>query len=200
MKFGYARVSTGDQEAASQIDALKASGVAEENIFVDKISGKLASRPAWNDLLSRLREGDELHVTRLSRMGRSLTNVLEVVKNLSDKGVGINVLKQAIDTSNAYGRFQLAVFAAMDELQREIISENTIEGLESARARGRKGGRRPKTSPSQDDTIRMLYDARKLTVADIAEQFKISPRSVYNALARTVPVAPEIGVSDDRDE
>jgi DNA invertase Pin-like site-specific DNA recombinase len=190
MKFGYARVSTGDQKALSQIDALKAAGVEEANIFTDKISGKLASRPAWDDLRSRLREGDTLYVTRLSRMGRSLANILTTVAEFRERGVDLVVLKQDLDTTTPAGRLLFHIMAAIDEFQRELISENTLEGLAAARARGRNGGRPEKLSEKQ--WSRILADVERgaqgdktaPTIKELAEEFHVSRQTIYNMKAR----------------
>ena len=141
-RYGYARISTRSQRDDSQLDALRAAGC--ERIRTDTASGKLARRPEWDNCLDHLRAGDELAVTRLSRMARSARHLTEVATHLADRGTGLVVLKQGIDTTTPAGRFTFHVLAAMDEMLADLISEGTEEGLESARARGRAGGRKPK--------------------------------------------------------
>ena len=140
-RIGYARVSTHEQNPDSQRIALAAAGC--ETIFIDKASGKLARRPRWDACLAFLRPGDTLVVTRLSRAARSLRNLLDVAEQLRGRGIDLLVLKQDIDTTTPGGRLVFHLMAAIDEFQRELIVEGTHEGLAAARARGRRGGRRP---------------------------------------------------------
>jgi DNA invertase Pin-like site-specific DNA recombinase len=139
MRIGYARVSTRDQNADGQLDALTAAGC--EQVFVDKASGKLARRPNWDRCLEQLRRGDELVVTKLDRMGRSVQHLIAVVADLGNHGVELVVLQQGIDTTSPGGRLLFHVLAAMSEFVGDLISENTHDGLAAARARGRVGGR-----------------------------------------------------------
>ncbi|WP_406276570.1 recombinase family protein [Nocardia sp. NBC_00881] len=132
---GYARVSTRGQKVDSQIDALATAGC--ERIWVDKASGKLARRSEWDKCFDHLRRGDELGITRLPRPFRSVRHMTELAAQLEERGIDLVVLKQGIDTTIPAGRFLFHVIAAMDDL----ISEGILEGLESARARGRVGGR-----------------------------------------------------------
>ncbi len=142
VRYGYARVSTRFQTDDSQLDALTAAGC--ERIWTDTASGKLARRPEWDKCLDYLRGGDELVVTRLSRMARSVRHLTEIAALLGERGVDLVVLKQGIDTTTPAGRFLFHVIGAMDEMLADLISEGTLEGLEAARARGRTGGRKPK--------------------------------------------------------
>ena len=140
-----------------------------------------------------MRDGDVLVITRLSRAMRSLHHLLDLVNGtkangyedgLKARGIGLVVLKQGIDTTTPQGRLIFHILAALDEFQRELIVEGTNEGLASARARGRKGGRKPKLSPAQAAQVKKLYDApkddpAKMTVAEIGEQYGITRESVY---------------------
>lgn len=116
-KIGYARVSTHSQKEDSQIDELKAAGC--EKVFVDKASGKLAKRPQLDACLEYLREGDTLVITRLSRAMRSLKHMIELSHELRERGIGLVVLKQAIDTTTPTGRLMFHMLAAIDEFQRD---------------------------------------------------------------------------------
>ena len=177
-RYGYARISTRSQRDDSQLDALRAAGC--ERIWADTASGKLARRPEWDNCLDHLRRGDELAVTRLSRMARSVRHLTEIAALLAGRGIDLVVLKQGIDTTTPAGRFTFHVLAAMDEMLADLISEGTREGLESARARGRVGGRKPKLTARQAEVARGMYDEtgadgrRKYTVAEIAETFGVS--------------------------
>ncbi len=189
MKIGYARVSTHSQKEDSQVDELKAAGC--EKVFVDKVSGKLASRPQLDACLEHLREGDVLVITRLSRAMRSLKHMIELAHTLSERGIGLVVLKQAIDTTTPTGRLMFHMLAAIDEFQRELIVEGTNEGLAAARARGRVGGRKPKLSPARAATVRSMYEAtgedgkRRYTVAEIADVAGVHRTTVYDYLGRS---------------
>jgi transposase len=113
---------------------------------------RLARRPEWNKCLDYLRAGDELVITRLSRMARSVRHLTEVAATLAEREVDLVVLEQGIDTTTPAGRFLFHVIGAMDEMVADLISESTIEGLEAARARGRTGGRKPRRRPGRPPT------------------------------------------------
>ena len=198
--IGYARVSTHGQKDDTQVDDLTAAGCAK--IFTDHgVSGKLAKRPELDKCLAYMRDGeDTLVITRLSRAMRSLHHMLVMVNGeggLRDRGLGLKVLKQDIDTSTATGRFLFHILAAVDELQRENIVEGTVEGLAAARARGRTGGRKPKLSPAQAGTLHTMYDAkdedgRRLhTVKEIADALQIDRTTVYDYLKRDAEASSE---------
>lgn len=138
MLIGYARVSTGVQNPDHQSDALRRAGVADEIIHVDYASGAKASRPQLDLVLRLLRDGDQLAITRLDRLGRSVLHLVGLGAQLREKGVGLKVLEQGIDTATAEGRAMFGMLSVLAELQRELIVANT---------RGRKGGRPPKNSP-----------------------------------------------------
>ena len=192
-RYGYARVSTRSQTDDSQLDALTAAGC--ERIWTDTASGKLARRPEWDACLDYLRSGDELVITRLSRMARSVRHLTEIAALLADRGVDLVVLKQGIDTTTPAGRFLFHVIGAMDEMLADLISEGTLEGLEAARARGRTGGRKPKLSTRQVGVARQMYDEqgadgkRRYTVAEIAETFHVSRKTIYRHLEPPTPSA-----------
>lgn len=190
-RYGYCRVSTRSQRDDSQLDALREAGC--ERIWTDTASGRLARRPQWDACLGHLRAGDELVVTRLSRMARSVRHLTETAATLSERGIDLVVLKQGIDTSTVSGRFTFHVLAAMDEMLADLISEGTKEGLAAARARGRTGGRPPTLTARQVDVARGMYeelgedDKRKYTVDEIAETFEVSRKTIYRHLAKDGP-------------
>lgn len=193
-RYGYARVSTRSQTDDSQLDALRADGC--ERIWTDTASGRLARRPEWDKCLDYLRAGDELVITRLSRMARSVRHLTEVAALLNERGVDLVVLKQGIDTTTPAGRFLFHIIGAMDEMLADLISEGTREGLEAARARGRAGGRRPKLTNRQAVISRQMYDEkgvdgkRRYTVAEIAETFHVSRKTIYRHLEPTSARTP----------
>src|ERR1017187_1963210 len=190
-RIGYGRVSTRDQNPDSQRDALLAAGCDPDHLFIDHgVTGKLAKRPQWGACLNYLRSGDVLVITRLSRAARSLRNLLDVVDQLRERGIDLVVLKQQIDTTTPAGRLAFHVMAAIDEVQRELMVEGTVEGLAAARARGRAGGRKAKLSPAQVKLARQLYDAtgedgkRGHTADEIGAMFGVTRTTIYRALER----------------
>jgi DNA invertase Pin-like site-specific DNA recombinase len=180
-KIGYARVSTRTQNDDSQIDDLKAAGC--DQIFTDHgVSGKLAKRPQLDACLAYLRTGDTLVITRLSRAMRSLRHLLDLAHELSERGIGLMVLKQSIDTTTPTGRLAFHMLAAVDEFQRELIVEGTREGLAAARARGRTGGRPVKMTAAKIALARQMYDAKQHTVQQIADMFHVTKPTIYRHL------------------
>jgi DNA invertase Pin-like site-specific DNA recombinase len=188
MKVGYGRVSTVEQSVAAQEDALYAAGC--ERVFIDQVSGKLASRPGLEKaLLSASRAGDVLVVTKLDRLGRSLAHLIDLAQLLDDRGVDLVVLDQGIDTSTPVGRMFFHILGAVAEFEHALVSERTRDGLAAARARGRTGGTKPKLSGRQVEALKVMYgeaDAggrRVHTVKDVAAAFSVSRASVYRYLS-----------------
>ncbi|MCA1699560.1 MAG: recombinase family protein [Actinobacteria bacterium] len=182
--LGYARVSSAEQNAELQADALAAAGCWR--VFTDSASGALDRRPELDRLLEQLRPGDTLVVWRLDRLGRSLRHLLDVVTDLSERGVGFRSLTESIDTTTSGGRLIFHVFGALAEFEREIIRERTQAGLAAARARGRKGGRPALMTPDKVKAARRMYDQRDMTVAEIGAVLGVSRGTVYRALGRDV--------------
>jgi DNA invertase Pin-like site-specific DNA recombinase len=184
MLIGYARVSTAEQNPAHQIDALVRGGVAPDDVHVDHASGAKASRPQLDLVLKLLRAGDTLVITRLDRLGRSVLHLVTLGAGLRERGVGLRVIEQGIDTSTAEGRAMFGMLSVLAELQRELIVANTRDGLAAARARGRNGGRRPKLDPAQAAHAQQLYDGGGHTVAQIAALLGVARTTVYGHLNR----------------
>ncbi|MEU6543860.1 recombinase family protein [Streptomyces sp. NPDC046859] len=185
MDFGYARVSTADQNPDHQIDALLRAGVNEKNIHIDYASGAKASRPEFDILMQRLRKGDTLKATRLDRISRSLLHLVTLGAEMKERGIGLHIIEQGIDTSTPEGRAMFGMLGVMAELQRELILANTMDGLAAARARGRVGGRRPKLTDQQAALAQELYDKREKTVQEIADLFGVPRTTVYGHLNRS---------------
>ncbi len=184
MLLGYARVSTADQNPDHQIDALARAGVAPDDVHLDQTSGAKSSRPALDLVLRLARDGDTLVITRLDRLGRSVLHLVTLGAQLRERGVGLRVLEQGIDTATAEGRAMFGMLSVLAELQRELIVANTRDGLAAARARGRVGGRRPKLSLEQAALAQQQYDAGDKTVQQIADLFGVSRSTVYGYLNR----------------
>jgi DNA invertase Pin-like site-specific DNA recombinase len=188
VRIGYGRVSTRDQNPDAQQDALNAAGC--DRIYVDKASGKLASRPELDKALDAAREGDEFVITKLDRLGRSLKNLIELSERLRDGGVNLVVLDQSIDTSTPMGRMFFHILGAIAEFERALTVERTRDGLAAARARGRVGGRKKALRPRQAKLAQQMYDEvgedgkRKHTVRDIAAELGVARTTIYRYLGQ----------------
>jgi DNA invertase Pin-like site-specific DNA recombinase len=182
VRIGYARVSTRDQHPEAQADALTAAGC--ERIFTDKASGKLARRPELDESLRGLRAGDQLVVTKLDRLGRSLEHLIDLSNDLQGREVDLVVLDQGIDTSTAIGRMFFQILGSIAEFEHALMSERTMDGLAAARARGRTGGQKPKLGVRQARLAREMYEAGELTVAQIAAEFGVTRPTIYRNLDR----------------
>jgi DNA invertase Pin-like site-specific DNA recombinase len=176
---GYARISTLDQDASLQRDALAAAGC--NKLFEDRASGARTDRPGLAQALAFLRDGDVLVVWKLDRLGRSLAHLVETVAALATRGVGFRSLTEAIDTTTPGGRLVFHLFGALGEFERDLIRERTRAGLAAAAARGRRGGRRPVVT---DDKLRRAQTlmAQGLTVREAAARLRIGKTALYEAL------------------
>jgi DNA invertase Pin-like site-specific DNA recombinase len=179
MIFGYARVSTREQNLDAQLDALRNAGA--ERIFSDKVSGVAKDRPELENLLDQLRDNDVIIVTKYDRLARSLKDLLAIVERIQSKGAGFRSLAEDIDTTTPAGRLVFHVFASIAQFERERISERTKEGLDAARKRVRIGGRPPALSTEQKAEVRRLRDVDERPLAEIARLFDVSERTVKRA-------------------
>ncbi|MCA0948490.1 recombinase family protein [Salipiger pacificus] len=179
MIFGYARVSTDDQNLDAQTDALRAAGA--KHIFADKISGATRKRPQLDYLLEQLRPGDVIVVTKYDRLARSLRDLLDIVELIQERDVGFRSLAEDIDTTTPAGRLIFHVFASIAQFERERISERTREGLEAAKKRGRIGGRPPALTASQRAEVRRMRDEDGRRLSEIAQLFRVSVQTVRRA-------------------
>ena len=178
--IGYARVSTDDQNAHLQIDALNEAGCMK--VFKETASGSLAHRPQLDKMLDHLRSGDVVVVWRLDRLGRSLKNLIALVEDLAERGVGFRSLTENIDTTTTGGKLIFHIFAALADFERELIRERTNAGLAAARARGRVGGRPPTMTPDKVKVARQMYDSKEHTVEAIAKTLGVSRKTIYRHL------------------
>lgn len=181
-QLGYARVSTGDQDAALQVDSLKSAGCYR--IFTDTASGSLETRPELSKVLDQLRPGDTLVVWRLDRLGRSIRHLIDQLAGLQERGIGFRSLQENIDTTSSGGRLVFHVFAALAEFERDLIRERTNAGLQAARARGRTGGRPALLTEDKLRTARRLYEQQDMTVEKIGAVLGVSRTTIYRALRR----------------
>jgi DNA invertase Pin-like site-specific DNA recombinase len=178
-RLGYGRVSTADQNPDSQRDALLKAGVDE--IFLDTFTGTKSSRPQLDKMKEQLRQGDTIVITRLDRLGRSTKDLLNLVSDLQEQGVNLEVLEQNINTSTPEGKLFFTLVASFAEFEREIMRARTIDGLASARARGRVGGRKPAMGSAKIATAKQMYAEGKY-VKDIAEVLGVSRPTIYRAI------------------
>lgn len=182
MDIGYARVSTLDQRSDLQLDALKDAGCQE--IYTERFTGSVRDRPELDSCLRSLREGDTLVVWRLDRLGRSLKDLVDIITDLEQRGVAFRSVTEAIDTSTSGGKLVFHIFGALAEFERSIIQERTRAGLAAARARGRKGGRKPKMSKSDvRKAVAMLQDPT-ITKSEVAGHFGVSRVTLNASIAR----------------
>lgn len=175
MKIGYARVSTQQQSPDRQRDALEAEGC--ERVYIDKISGRAADLPGREDALSQLREGDVLVVRSLSRLGRSIKDLIEIVERIEEKGARFESISEGFDTSTPGGRFFFHVFAALSHFRIDIIRERTKDGLRAAKRRGRTPGRPAALYRHQQKVAAEMIEDPRYSVRDICERFGIASRS-----------------------
>lgn len=183
MKIGYARVSTQDQNLSLQIEALKLAGC--EKIYQEKKSGSKTDRPELLKLIQDVRKDDTVIVWKLDRLGRSLPHLIETVKQFSIIGANFVSLKETIDTTTATGKLIFNVFASLAEFERDMIRERTNAGLQSARERGKVGGR-PKglsdKAQATAKTAKILYTDKSMSVDSICNQLKIGRATLYRYL------------------
>ena len=178
--LGYARVSTTDQQAHLQVDALDRAGCYR--VFTETASGARADRPVLEQLLDQLRPGDTLVVWKLDRLGRSLRHLVDTVTGLAERGIGFRSLQEAIDTTTPGGKLVFHVFAALAEFERDLIRERTSAGLAAARARGRHGGRPTVMTAHKLQVAHEMYASGQYTMAAIAKTLGVSRASIYRHL------------------
>ena len=184
MLIGYMRVSKADgsQVVDLQRDALLAAGVGPDQLYQDLASGKRDDRPGLAAALKALRRGDALVAWKLDRLGRDLRHLVNLVHDLTERGVGLRILTgqgAAIDTTTASGKLVFGIFAALAEFVRELIVERTRAGLLAARARGRRGGRPYKMTPAKLRLARAAMAARETNVGDLCRELGVTRQTLY---------------------
>lgn len=180
MKIGYARVSTNEQNEEAQIDALTTFGC--ERVYCEKVSGKSAKRAELSRMLDTSRAGDIVVVQRLDRLGRSLTDLIQLLENFKEKEIEFVSLYENIDTTSATGELVFHMIGAIAQFERRLISERTKVGLQAARARGRKGGRKVKMLQSDIKKAQAMLLDPKVTKAEVAKHFSVSRPTLNRAL------------------
>ena len=180
---GYARVSTEGQNLDRQIDMLVNAGVDKRNIYQEKITGTKADREQLNKMVEELQENDIVIICDLTRISRSTKDLLNIIDRIKEKGASIKSIKDTwLDTTNdnPYNSFLLTVMSGLSQLERDLISQRTKEGLASAKARGRNGGR-PSKRNNKADTVGLLYK-EGYKIVDIVKQTGLSRATVYRTL------------------
>ena len=177
--YAYARVSTENQCLDRQIDALKNYGY--DKIYCEKMSGTRKNRPELDDLLDNLQRGDTVVVESLSRLGRSVKNLSELMERFNEIDVRLVSLKETIDTHSSTGKLLFTILSSLAQFERDVIAERTIEGLNAARARGRLGGR-PKVDENIVKKAVALYNTRQYTITEIQELTGVSKSTLYRSI------------------
>ena len=181
MFVGYARVSTLDQKLDRQIDQLEKYGIDRRNIYFENVTGKKKERPELNRMISELVPGDLVIVADLTRISRSTRDLLDIVDKIKQKGAAIRSIKDTwLDTSsdNPYNDFLLTVMSGLSQLERDLTSQRTKEGLASAKTRGRIGGR-PSKINEKSETV-MLFLNSGYSIKRIEEETGISRSTIYS--------------------
>lgn len=181
--LGYARVSTTDQTPRLQLDELHAAGCAR--VWTDHATGTRADRPQLTAVLDHLRAGDTLIVWRFDRLARSLTDLIAIATRLHEQDVGLRSMREQIDTTTPGGRLIFHVFGALAEFESDLVRERTTAGLAAARARGRRGGRRPVMTQAKTQAARQMHAARQHTAQEIADALGVSRATIYRTLSAT---------------
>lgn len=196
MLVGYMRVSKADgsQSTDLQRDALLAVGIDTGSLYEDRASGKKDDRPQLAACLKAMRLGDTLVVWKLDRLGRDLRHLVNIVHDLTARGIGLKVLTgqgAAIDTTTASGKLVFGIFAALAEFERELISERTLAGLASARARGRNGGRPYKMTPAKLRLALASMGQPGTKVSDLCTELGITRQTLYRHVSPTGELRPD---------
>src|ERR1035437_7294362 len=196
MLVGYMRVSKADgsQTTDPQRDALVEAGVEDERLYEDRASGRRDDRPGLAECLKSLRDGDTLVVWKLDRLGRDLHHLVNTVHDLTARGIGLKVLTgqgAVIDTTTAAGKLVFGIFAALAEFERELISERTIAGLASARARGRTGGRPFTMTPAKVRLAMASMGKPNTKVSELCKELGITRQTLYRHVSPSGETRPD---------
>ncbi|RTK96114.1 MAG: recombinase family protein [Neisseriaceae bacterium] len=196
MLIGYTRVSKADGSQTSDVqrDALIAGGIDPAHLYEDQASGKREDRPGLAACIKALRPGDTLVVWKLDRLGRDLRHLINTVHDLTGRGIGLKVLTghgAAIDTTTAAGKLVFGIFAALAEFERELISERTMAGLASARARGRSGGRPFKMTAAKLRLAMAAMGQPETVVSNLCEELGITRQTLYRHVSPKGEMRPD---------
>lgn len=189
MKIGYIRVSTQEQNTLRQEVLMEQLGV--DQIYIDRSSGKNANRPELKTMLEFVRKGDVVIVESISRFARNTKDLLELVEQLTAKGVEFISQKESIDTSTPTGKFMLTIFGAVAELEREYILQRQREGIAIAKEQGKYTGRPMKTPPDFEKIVRQWRQG-EMTAIEAGKRLGISKATFYRRLQSTKKVSADV--------
>src|SRR3954463_6339573 len=185
LQIGYARVSTDAQDLTAQRDGLQALSVESERIYVDHgLTGTHRDRPGLREALAACRAGDELVVTKLDRLARSLPDARAIADEVTRRQVKLNLGGSVHDPTDPVGRLLFNVLAMVAEFEADLIRARTREGMKVAKAKGRLRGKQPKLTPRQEQHLVALHYAGQHTSSELAELFSVARSTVYRALDR----------------
>lgn len=176
MQVGYIRISTVDQNIARQEVMMREMGV--EKVFIDRLSGKNTDRPELKKMMAFVRQGDTVVVESISRFARNTRDLLELVEQLTAKGVEFVSKKEAIDTTTPTGKFMLTIFGAVAELEREYILQRQAEGIAIAKEQGVYKGRQPIVRPDFERIV-ALWRSGKITATEAMKRLDMKPSTFY---------------------
>lgn len=184
-KVGYARVSTEGQNLERQLEALKTAGVPSDRIFTDKVSGKNTQRPGFEEMMRYLRRGDELYVTSMDRLSRSLQDLLAVTTSLRERGVILHFMKERIDLNpddavSPVSSFMFSMLGAVAQFERELIRERQREGIAIAQAKGVYKGRKPIPEETIAEAKRRIEQG--IPLAKVARDLNVNRSTIYKRL------------------
>ena len=191
--FGYARVSTDDQDVALQVDALRAAGVPAENVIVETIGGAKSAKPKLDALMARLTANDTLMVWKVDRLGRSVLDALMLVKRLDDAGVRIVITTLGADLKTPAGRLVIGMMLQIAEFERELIRERTVAGLAATKARGTVLGRRHSLTMHQRAEAARLVLEEGQSLGQVAALFRVGRTIVHRAVNEARAATPPWG-------
>lgn len=182
MKVKYMRVSTKNQNTGRQESQLDKLGINFDKNYIDKMTGKTKERPALNKMLAEVREGDTVYCESISRLGRSLKDLIDIIESLTERGVRVIIVKEGIDTESSTYKLLLAVFGGVAEMERETTQERVIQGVERAKETGEtKTGR--------------WFGRKEITAEDLPKDFKRYYKKMQVGELSKVEVAKILGVA-----
>ena len=183
---GYARCSTDKQDLTAQRQQLAALGVPADRIYLDEgLTGATRDRPGLGQALAAVRDGDTFTVTKLDRLARSVPDALDILGQLSGRGVRFALGTAAYDWHDPFARMFLQILAVVAEFEANLIRQRTREGMAIARARGKLRGKQPKLKPAQAREVRRMHESGDYSITGIAEIFGVSRPTVYRTLQRS---------------
>lgn len=199
MRVGYIRVSTVHQHTDRQEDSLEQMNV--EKVFIEKVSGKDRRRPQLKAMMEFVQEGDVVVVHELSRLARSVVDLYDIAKELNDKGVSLESLKEDIDLTSATGKLTFGIMAVMAQFERDLLLERQKEGIAAAKARGKRWGRENiyGTDERLVHDVFSQYYAKKMTYAEATEKLNMKKGTFYYRYNKWMDAQREAGLLKEDD-